>query len=76
MTPPNSERLLKIKVTGMTCGHCQRSVESAIRGLDGVSDIQIDLKTGQATIIGDVSDEKIAAAVEEAGYSVSRESSL
>lgn len=74
---PNQEfeRRLQVKVTGMTCGHCQRAVESAIRVLDGVSDVQVDLKLGQATVIGNVSDEQIAAAVEEADYGVSRESS-
>jgi copper chaperone len=65
MTPQHSERLSKIKVAGMTCGHCQRAVESAIRDLEGVSDVQVDLKLGQATVIGNVSDEQIAAAVEE-----------
>jgi copper chaperone len=74
MTTPNSERLLNFKVTGMTCGHCQRAVESAIRELDGVSEVVVNLQAGQARVVGSASEQQIIAAVEEAGYEASQAS--
>jgi copper chaperone len=56
------------KVTGMTCGHCKAAVESAIRQVSGVGEVCVDLAAGQATVIGDASDERIEVAIKEAGY--------
>jgi copper chaperone CopZ len=57
-------------VTGMTCEHCVSAVTSEITGLDGVEDVQVDLGTGQVTVISaaPLSDESVRAAVDEAGY--------
>lgn len=57
-------------VTGMTCGHCVSSVTEQIRGLDGVSDVTVDLSTGSVTVTADrpVATDSVAAAVREAGY--------
>jgi copper chaperone len=55
-------------VTGMSCGHCQRAVEAAIGQLEGVQSARVDLKTGQAKVIGDVESQAVSDAVKEAGY--------
>ena len=55
-------------VTGMTCGHCVSSVTEEVSELDGVTDVHVDLATGQLTVTGDVSTEAVLAAVIEAGY--------
>lgn len=61
-----------IKITGMTCGHCVSSVESALRHVPGVKEIkEIRLKDGIAIIEGDPNLDEISAAVRDAGYSVS-----
>ncbi|MCC6509940.1 MAG: heavy-metal-associated domain-containing protein [Pirellulaceae bacterium] len=56
------------RVSGMTCGHCQAAIESAIRATDGVQIADVDLKSGMATVEGNFADEAIIEAVKEAGY--------
>jgi copper chaperone CopZ len=63
-------------VTGMTCSHCVNSVSSEIRQLPGVTDVQVDLGSGAVTVTSDqpLDDAAVAAAVDEAGYEVARQS--
>ena len=64
----------EIGVNGLTCSQCSRSVEFSIKKLDFVKDVQMDLEHTQGKIIFKpgmkVYIEKIARAVEEAGFSV------
>lgn len=58
-------------VEGMTCGHCKAAVEAEIRALRGIDDVQVDLDRGRVTVRGErVDDQAIAAAVDEAGYTI------
>ncbi|HMA40191.1 MAG TPA: cation transporter [Gemmatimonadales bacterium] len=61
----------KLKVTGMTCGHCQKTVEQALKGVTGVYSAVVDLQDGEAEIDFDddaVTTGTLVAAVEKAGY--------
>lgn len=60
------------QVQGMTCGHCVSAVSSEINKITGVSDVAVDLATGQVTVTADrlVEDVAVRMAVEEAGYEV------
>jgi len=57
-------------VTGMTCGHCVSSVQKEIGGIEGVTAVDIDLTSGRVEVTSKapVSDDDVAAAVDEAGY--------
>lgn len=60
-----------LKVTGMTCGHCVRSVSEAIGTLDGVQSADVQLESGRATVLYDeekVSPRDMVGAVLEEGY--------
>lgn len=59
-------------VVGMTCGHCVNSVQTEVAKIDGVTDVDVDLATGQVSVQSDqpVSDEAFAAAIDEAGFEV------
>lgn len=62
---------IKLRVTGMTCGHCQAKVERALKGTAGVYSAIVDLPLGEAEI--DFEDDtattaQMIAAVERAGY--------
>lgn len=59
-------------VTGMTCEHCVNAVSSEINQLDGVTDVQVDLASGEVTVTSaaPLDDAAVAAAVDEAGYQV------
>ena len=59
-------------VVGMTCGHCVASVTEEVTEIAGVSNVDVDLASGNVTVTATepISDDAIRAAVEEAGYSV------
>ena len=59
-------------VTGMTCGHCVRSVKEEVGKIDGVNTVAVDFKSGVVTVESDVDIDRDAfvAAVDEAGYEV------
>jgi len=60
-----------IKVQGMTCDHCRRTVEKTVAGLAGVKQVQVDLAAGEARIrreVGRPTDEEIRQAIRKAGY--------
>jgi copper chaperone len=39
-------REVTLKVAGMSCKHCQKAVEDALKNLEGVKDVQINLEQG------------------------------
>ncbi|OJF10550.1 heavy-metal-associated domain-containing protein [Couchioplanes caeruleus] len=63
-------------VTGMTCSHCVNSVDTEIRQIPGVTDVQVDLASGGVTITSDqpLDETAVAAAIDEAGYELVRSS--
>lgn len=59
------------KVEGMTCGHCELSVQEEIGEISGVTAVKADHTTGDVVVDGEgFSDADVAAAVEEAGYTL------
>jgi copper chaperone len=67
-----AETISTYTVTGMTCGHCVASVAEEISKVDRVTDVAVDLASGQVTITSDgpLDGDAVAAAVDEAGYAV------
>ena len=62
---------VKLRVTGMTCGHCQAKVEKALKSLNGVYTAIIDLPDGEAEIDFDddsVTTDQLIAAITRVGY--------
>ena len=58
-------------VTGMTCAACSAHVEKAARGVEGVSDVAVNLLKNSMEVDSDGAPETlaaVAAAVEKAGY--------
>ncbi len=63
-----------INIEGMTCGGCVASVHTATADIDGLDNISIELADNQATVTFDdskTSAEKIAAAIDDAGFDAS-----
>ncbi|MGI8461489.1 MAG: heavy-metal-associated domain-containing protein [Solirubrobacterales bacterium] len=59
------------KVDGMSCGHCRESVIDELSDLNGVTEVEVQLESGQVSVRGDgFSDEEVRNAVAEAGYAV------
>jgi len=61
-----------ITVTGMSCGGCERTVESALSKVEGVSRVDADneAETVEVVVADDAADEDITAAIEQAGFDV------
>jgi copper chaperone len=61
-------------VSGMHCEHCVSSVTEEVSSVSGVTDVKVDLDSGQLTVTSDaeIPFESIEAAVDEAGYGVAR----
>jgi len=59
-------------VQGMTCGHCVKAVTEEISAIPGVSDVAVELESGLVTVTAetDPSTDAVAAAVDEAGYTL------
>jgi Cu+-exporting ATPase len=69
-TSPTTETI-RFPVAGMTCGSCVNRIARAVRKLDGVTRIHVDLRKETATVRREpalVSNAALAAAVAEAGY--------
>jgi copper chaperone len=61
---------IELNVTGMTCGHCKAAVETALKNVEGVNLVQVDLASGKANVEGaHVNTDALIAAVIEEGYS-------
>lgn len=64
---------VEMMVEGMSCGHCSARVEEALNNIDGVkAEVNLKKKTAYVTLENEVSDETLKAAVENAGYSVTK----
>jgi copper chaperone len=63
---------IKLSVSGMSCGHCETAVSKALKSVEGVSDVQVNLSAGTASIEGNnVSLENLIAVVIDEGYGAS-----
>ena len=59
-------------VSGMTCGHCVKSVTEEVGALAGVQHVDVVLETGLVTVTSaaPLAAEAVEAAVDEAGYTL------
>ena len=62
---------LSFDVSGMTCGGCTGSVQRMLSKIDGVSQAEVTLRPGVATVVTDperVTSDQIEAAITGLGY--------
>jgi Cu+-exporting ATPase len=73
-TPPSRE--LSLPVEGMTCASCVARVEKALRRVPGVTGANVNLATESASVTAQAGTprEALVRAIEDAGYTVPRES--
>lgn len=62
----------KIKIEGMTCGHCVMHIETALKEVDGVHSVKVNLKGkfAEVQLTKSVENTKLVEAIDEAGYKV------
>ncbi len=59
-----------IEVKGMSCNHCVQSVTQALSGIDGLTNVKVDLTFGTATYeeAKPVDEAMVKAAIERIGF--------
>ncbi len=63
---------IQLKIEGMTCDHCVRSVTNAVKDVAGVAEARVSLETNSAVVEGEQIDvARIIEAIEEEGYTAS-----
>jgi copper chaperone len=56
-------------VPAIHCAHCGMSIREEVSEVDGVEEVDVDIDAKAVTIRGrELSDEKLRAAIQEAGY--------
>ena len=70
---------IRFPVEGMSCGSCVGQIEHAVRTIEGVRRVRVDLRRETATVSREpalVSNAALAAAVEAAGYRADLEAAI
>ncbi len=62
--------MMKLKVAGMTCGGCVKSVERAVTAAAPGARVTVDLESGEVAIDGAAAKQAVVSAIEDAGYDV------
>ncbi|HHH36913.1 MAG TPA: heavy-metal-associated domain-containing protein [Gammaproteobacteria bacterium] len=61
--------MIRLKIEGMSCGHCRKAVEEALSAVPGVTAVpEVNVERGEAVVEGNPDPKALLAAVEEAGY--------
>jgi len=60
--------MIKLEVTGMTCGGCAASVERIIKTADRSARVTVDLASGRVEADSSVPAATLVGAIEAAGY--------
>ena len=62
--------MIELKVTGMTCGHCEAAVNKALADVPGVAQVvKVSRNEERVIVDGDADVAALIAAIEEEGYS-------
>lgn len=69
-------RQIQVTILGMSCPFCAYGVEQKLKRLEGVTDLEVALQSGIATLVltegADLSNEQLIETVEEAGFEVAK----
>lgn len=61
---------MELEVRGMSCSHCERAVTKALQAIDPGAKVAVDLAGGRVTVETARPRADVAAAIEDAGYTV------
>ncbi|MGA3116798.1 MAG: heavy metal-associated domain-containing protein [Syntrophobacteraceae bacterium] len=59
-----------VRVKGMSCQHCAKTVKKTLEEIDGIANVAVDLETGEVTFdqIHPVDGELMREKIKKAGY--------
>lgn len=60
----------QLVIEGMSCGHCSSRVKNALEGIDGISDVDVDLgaKTASFNVTEDFTEDFLKNVITDIGY--------
>lgn len=60
---------MKVKIEGMSCGHCEQSVREALAAVPGVEQVlRVSAADGEAEVSGQPNPGALEAALDEQGF--------
>lgn len=62
-----------LKVEGMSCGHCVKSIENSVSAISGVDKVEVQLDSGTVNVEFNkdvVVVEQITSTIEDQGYTI------
>ncbi len=75
-TQNDDPRQIEVTILGMSCPFCAYGVEQKLKKLEGVTELEVVLATGLATLrledAADISNELLQKTVKEAGFEVAK----
>jgi copper chaperone len=63
-------RYTTYSVPGVSCEHCRQAITNEVSRVPGLVSVEVDLERKQVVVAGDVSDDAVRAAIDDAGYDV------
>ena len=57
-------------IPGISCGHCKNAIEGELTPLNDVESALVDIDAKTVTVVGEITEADVRAAVDEAGYEV------
>ena len=57
-------------VPGISCGHCKNAIEGELAPLNDVESALVDIDAKTVTVVCEITEADVRAAVDEAGYEV------
>jgi copper chaperone len=60
--------MYQFNVPDMTCGHCVSTVTKSVKGVDSRASVEISLAEKRVTVRSSLSEQEIAEAIKDAGY--------
>lgn len=63
-----------IKIEGMSCSHCQKRVEEALKKQREVKEVEVDLREKKAEVVlnQDMREREVKELIEDLGYEVTK----
>lgn len=61
----------ELRIEGMSCGHCVKTVDQALRGVPGVTKVDVQIGKAHVETTDAVTKQALVAALAEADYTAS-----
>jgi copper ion binding protein len=61
---------LTYNVPDISCQHCKQAIEEEVSEVEGVASVEVDVQAKTVTVTGELDEQAIISAIDEAGYEV------